>query len=106
MSIEDELKIIAEPGRFFPTTMGSFFSRIIGTKKTIIPNEDDEMKAEEEEEERFDYYLTDGAYGAIHIALYYQWDKALLKEEGYVPEAFSNHMRSFLCPPPVRNFPT
>jgi ornithine decarboxylase len=74
LDVED-LKIIAEPGRYFANTTSTLVMNVIGKKKTIIDTTTDTAVAgrqgqepeQEQEEPYFQYFVNDGVFGSFHF---------------------------------------
>lgn len=67
-----DVRIIAEPGRFFATKTTTAALRIIGTEQL-----------ETEQGLKFAYHLSNGAFGLFSASIYFQFDAEKLAHEGW-----------------------
>jgi ornithine decarboxylase len=67
-----DVKVIAEPGRFFSASTTSIAMKILG-KRSL----------KEKKTTSFQYFLADGIYGMLSYAIYVGQDAAKLLQEGF-----------------------
>eukprot|EP00698_Gefionella_okellyi_P003037 TRINITY_DN12859_c0_g1_i1.p1 TRINITY_DN12859_c0_g1~~TRINITY_DN12859_c0_g1_i1.p1 ORF type:complete len:408 (-),score=62.61 TRINITY_DN12859_c0_g1_i1:92-1315(-) len=78
-----QIRVIAEPGRFFAARTTLIAAQIVGKKHLLV---DGEVQR--------GYYLTDGAYGSFLSAITYQYNAVLLASEGFVFGALQHQTSS------------
>ena len=83
-----DLKVIAEPGRYFSRTTNTIVTSVIGKKQLLDPTQ-----------KGFRYFLDEGAYGNFHSLFYRPKDEIKLRflKEDYGKESYSSFLYGPTC---------
>ncbi len=70
--VTDNMRVIAEPGRYFAESMATYHTMVFGTRSRPVDGGmvDDGVDAQQHEARHMEYWVTDGLYGSMNSVLY------------------------------------